>query len=347
MSEHLTIAAAHDAAGRHDEAIDTLARAAHGGDLQATVALANRLLIGDRAPLLPLDAIRLLSDAAAAGSADAPLRLAAVAALGAHVPQSWANALSMLVLAADRGSADARGQLRALAPPDAPADDWRGLAAAIDLRYWLTAPAGSTLHERPLVRSFAELATESVCAWLKERAHGRMRRALIYDPKQGGDVPDQMRSNSITVYDLASIDVVQAALQHRMAAACGVPVANMEGPTILHYAPGEQITNHFDFVNPRTEGYETLIERQGERIITFLLYLNDDYGGGETDFPRLGVRHKGQRRGGLFFTNALPTGKPDVRMVHAGLPPAGGEKWIVSQFFRNRPSHCARAENVG
>ena len=156
-----------------------------------------------------------------------------------------------------------------------------------------------------------------------------------------------MRSNRIAVFDLASLDLVQVAVQHRMAAACGVPVRNAEGPTILHYAAGEQITDHYDFVNVRTENYADYIERHGERIITFLLYLNDDYSGGETDFAQLGVRHKGACGEGLFFTNALPTGAPDFRMVHAGLPPKHGEKWIVSQFFRNRLSLGARAENVG
>jgi hypothetical protein len=121
----------------------------------------------------------------------------------------------------------------------------------------------------------------------------------------------------------------------------------MEGPTILRYAVGEQITNHFDFVNLGQPNYEDLIEQRGERIITFLLYLNDDYDGGETDFPKLELRHRGCRGEGLFFTNALPNGKPDFRMVHAGLPPTQGEKWIVSQFFRNRIALNARAENVG
>ena len=45
--------------------------------------------------------------------------------------------------------------------------------------------------------------------------------------------------------------------------------------------------------------------------------------------------------------NALPNGKPDTRMVHAGRPPTSGEKWIVSQFIRNRPALNARAEHVG
>jgi hypothetical protein len=273
-----------------------------------------------------------------------------LAALGAHVPQDWGEALGLLVLAADRGSENARGQLLALASLPHGASDtenWRQLAESIDWRRWLAAPDGVTLHEQPLVRSFPELVTDAACEWLRARPAGKLRRALIYDPGEGGNVADHMRTNSLAAFDLGDIDVVQAALQHRMAIACGVPVLNAEGPTILHYQPGEQITNHFDFVNVRMPGYEQHIELRGERIITFLIYLNDDYDGGETDFPKIGVRHKGRAREGLFFTNALPTGKPDFRMVHAGMPPTSGEKWIVSQFFRSRAALNTRAENVG
>jgi prolyl 4-hydroxylase len=349
MTNELALAAEHDAAGRHDDAVDALARATQRGDLDATVALAKRLLVGDRAPCLPNDAASLLFDALKAGHAEAALRLAPLTALGAYARQSWSDALGMLVLAAEQGSENAQGQLRALGAPaaQASAPNWRRLGETVDVGSWLRAPAGETLHEGPLVRCFAELATDPVCDWLESRAEGRLRRALIYDPAQGGTVADHMRSNSIVTFDLADVDLVQVMLQHRMAAACGVPVHHAEGPTILHYAVGEQITNHFDFVNPGVEDYETLIAERGERIITFLLYLNDDYDGGETDFPRIGVRHRGRRRGGLFFTNALPNGKPDHRMVHAGLPPTRGEKQIVSQFFRSRVAFNARAENVG
>jgi prolyl 4-hydroxylase len=351
MAGALAAAAEHDAAGRHDEAVDTLALAAQGGDLEATVSLGIRLLVGDRAPYLPRDGIVLLSDAARAGSTEGALRLAPLAALGAHVPQDWGHALGLLTFAAERGSDDARGQLRALAARrDGTAessDGWRRIAQSIDWQIWLAPPEGVTLHERPLVRSFPGLVSDSVCEWLRGRAAGRLRRALIYDPGEGGNVADHMRTNSLTAFDLGSVDVVQAALQHRMAVACGVNVHNAEGPTILHYQPGEQITNHFDFVNVQMPGYEEHIAQRGERIITFLAYLNDDYDGGDTDFPKIGVRHKGRRGEGLFFTNALPSGKPDFRMVHAGMPPLRGEKWIVSQFFRSRAALNTRAENVG
>ncbi|HEU4617649.1 MAG TPA: 2OG-Fe(II) oxygenase [Gammaproteobacteria bacterium] len=350
MTGYLAEAAEHDAAGRYYEAVNAMALGAQRGDLEAMVALAKRLLVGDRAPYLPNDAVKLLGDALRGGNLEAALRVAALAALGTHVEQSWSGAFGLLIHAAERGSESARGQLRVLAagPGAVPeASEWRGLAERIDLKFWLRVPEGVTLHPAPLVRRFADLGTDAACAWLKQRAAGRLRRALIYDPGEGGDVADHMRTNTIVTFDLADIDLVQVMMQYRMSAACGVTLRNAEGPTILHYETGEQITNHFDFVNPRLPDYAKIIEERGERIITFLLYLNDDYEGGETGFPELGFKHKGTRRGGLFFTNALPTGGPDERMVHAGLPPTRGEKWIVSQFFRSRVALNMRAEKVG
>jgi prolyl 4-hydroxylase len=97
------------------------------------------------------------------------------------------------------------------------------------------------------------------------------------------------------------------------------------------------VKNHYDFIDPASPNYHQMLREQGQRMVTFLIYLNDDYDGGETDFPDLGFRHKGTRGSGIFFRNALPDGRPDTTMIHAGLPPTSGEKWIVSQFVRNIP----------
>jgi hypothetical protein len=105
---------------------------------------------------------------------------------------------------------------------------------------------------------------------------------------------------------------------------------------VLHYDVGEQSKEHFDFVDPRTPHYAREIADKGQRIVTFLVYLNDDYDGGETDLVKLGIKHKGRRGEGLFFVNALANGEADLRTLHAGRPPTRGEKWIVSQFVRNR-----------
>ena len=348
MTSGIALAAQHDAAGRHDDAIDALAAASQQGDIEAMTALALRLLVGDRAPWLPQEAARFLLEAMQRGSALAAVRLATLAALGAHVEQSWSDAIGLLVIAAERGSASARGQLCALAAaaaPEAPPppDYWRRLAQSVDASAWSAARPGVVLCAEPLVRSFPELVTGSVCEWLIAAARDRLRRALVFDAAAGRDIVDRTRTNSAASFDLASADVVQVALQYRMAAACGLPPHNFEGPAILHYAEGEQIENHFDFVDPSMPGYASVLEKQGERVVTFLVYLNDEYEAGETEFPLLRLRHRGSRGEGLMFVNALATGEPDERMVHAGRPPARGEKWIVSQFVRNRVSLNSRA----
>lgn len=91
------------------------------------------------------------------------------------------------------------------------------------------------------------------------------------------------------------------------------------------------------FVDPAIPNYSQEPAWNGQRVVTFLIYLNDDYEGGETAFPSLGFSHKGRRGQGLFFVKALADMPPDLRMVHAGRPPTSGEKWVVSQFFRSRP----------
>ena len=118
--------------------------------------------------------------------------------------------------------------------------------------------------------------------------------------------------------------------------ACGLPLHNMEATAVLHYAVGEESTNHFDFVSPEVPNYDEEIARNGQRVLTFLIYLNDDYDGGRTDFPELRIAHKGRRGEGLFFVNTLDNNAPDLRTLHAGRPPTRGEKWIVSQFIRGR-----------
>jgi TPR repeat protein len=111
MTAAIALAEQHDQAGRHDDAVNALARGTQSGDIEAMTELGKRLIVGDRAPLLPQDGAKMLLDATVAGNAEAALRLAVLKALGAHMPQSWPDAIGLLVFAAERGSESARKQM--------------------------------------------------------------------------------------------------------------------------------------------------------------------------------------------------------------------------------------------
>jgi prolyl 4-hydroxylase len=105
---------------------------------------------------------------------------------------------------------------------------------------------------------------------------------------------------------------------------------------VLHYEPGEEFLPHFDFLDVSQPGPAKDVAGRGQRVLTFLIALNDDYDGGETEFPEIGKRWKGRKGSGLFFWNVEPDGTPDRLTRHAGLPPTRGEKWLLSQWIRGR-----------
>ena len=332
-------ARAFDADGRHDEAINELANAAQRGDAEAMTQLAKRIIVGDRAPRLRRQGINLLADAVKMGSAEAADRLAVIYASGVVTSADWPAALKMLTLAAERGWAPAGVQLEVLASMlgSRPNVKAAGLVEDASLRQLLVPEPGHVVHEDPRICNFPRFISERVCDWLIERARGRLERARVYDVRRQTDIVDESRTNSFAVFNAMEADLVHLMVQTRMSIGCGQPVSHMEASTVLHYAVGQTIGHHYDFVDPADPGQAEDVRIRGHRVATFLIYLNDGYQGGETVFPRIGVSHAGQRGEGLLFVNTLPDGQPDLRTLHSGEPPTQGEKWVFSQFVRDRP----------
>lgn len=331
QSQGIETARAFDAAGRHAEAMEALKQASGQGDLPAMTELAHRLLVGDRAPKSPKHALYFIGQAAKGGDARAIARLASLTAAGAYVKQDWPAALALLAQAAAAGDEASRSQLRCLQPQGAPPASWHDMAARVPLQYWLSPAPEERLHDN--VRRVSDLAPLPVCQWLVERARDRLQPALVYDAVARENQLHEMRTNSMALFDYATFDVVQFLVQERMSRSCGYPIQHFEGPVVLHYAVGQQITPHFDFIDMNAPDYAQQIAQQGQRMVTFLLYLNDAYEGGETTFPELGIANRGRAGDGLYFINAYPDLQPDRRMLHTGSPPSQGEKWIVSQFI--------------
>lgn len=330
-SDALESAKALDEQGRHAESMDVLKQGIAKGDLLAMSELAHRLLTGDRAPKSPKHALYFLKEASKAGDGRALARLAALTAGGAYVPQDWASALALLGQAASAGDLSAQGQLSSLLPDDKSDSDWQGRAARVGLDWWLSPAVAERLHEN--VYKVPQMAPESVCKWLIGRAAGRLGPALVYDSVSKEAQLHEMRTNTMAMFDFGSFDVVQFLVQERMSRTCGYPIQHFEAPMILHYEVGQQITPHFDFIDAQAADYAEQIRQQGQRMVTYLLYLNDSYEGGETTFPKLGIVNHGSIGSGLYFINAHSDLSPDRRMLHTGSPPTRGEKWIVSQFI--------------
>jgi prolyl 4-hydroxylase len=273
----------------------------------------------------------LLETAAGAGHAGALLGVATMAALGAGRRRDWPGAFDRLARAAQAGSEGARGQIELLS---------RGAGAtgsAIDLPRLLAAPRPEALSEEPRLRVFRGLATAAECAWIVDRLGDALGPAMVWDEATGMGKPDPVRSNSALELLLPRMDVVLAVVRARIAAATGLPETIFEVPQLMRYRPGEEFKPHHDGLDPGQPGTAADLRRRGQRIGTFLLYLNDQYEGGETDFPAAALSFRGGTGDALFFANVTRDGTLDPLSLHAGRPPTSGEKWILSQWIRDRP----------
>ena len=285
-------------------------------------------------------AVAELSEADRQGDPSAGRHLATLCGLGIGMPQSWDRAFDWLQRAAVGGCLSARGQLDVLASVAGTAvegdDDpsWRRRREAVRVDDWLTPCVKRVLNADPRTVAIPAFLAPAACRWLIGVAHGRLQRALTYDRDGRAALTTSTRSNSALELGVVETDLVVQLTRRRLAATIGVPTQALETSQILHYRPGEQFARHLDALDPTSPE----VSARGQRIVTFLIYLSDDFEGGETDFPRLGLRHRGAAGDALYFANLDAGGSPDPRTLHAGLPPTVGEKWLFSQWVRNRIS---------
>jgi hypothetical protein len=179
-------------------------------------------------------------------------------------------------------------------------------------------------------------ASSAECDWLIERGRHSLKRAMVYRKDAAGHGLVETRTNTEADFTVVNSDLVLSLVRDRMAAALGIATPFFEVTKLLHYEPGQHFALHADFIEPSTPALAREIEQHGQRVMTFLAYLNADYEGGETDFPRIGYRYKGGRGDALLFANVDASGAPDYNTVHAGLPPTSGVKWLLSQWVRGK-----------
>lgn len=308
----------------------------------AAVLAADRVLTGADGVPDPEAAWRLYEAAWAAGSGEAAERLAVMTAVGVARTADFGVALDYLARAADLGYRPAQKQLAMFADrkdlmartPKAPI--WRKVRAEIDLNRLLTPPPGRREHLSPAITVFPSFIPRSFGRWIIDRGRGQLTAGKVNHIDAGVARADDMRTAQAAAFGLTGTDVVVAVVQERLARASGVPMHCHEPPNLLHYSIGQEYRPHFDFIDPRIPAFRDELAVFGQRIATCLVYLNDDFDGGETGFPKLGWKYRGRPGDAMLFNNVTANGQPDLSSLHAGMPPTRGEKWLLSLWMRDR-----------
>ena len=322
------------------EPTDQLEERAASGDPEAKFDLARELICGADSALHFERWVALVEESSNAGHAPATELWAIFEAMGVSRPQNWESAFDRLRIAADQGSASAQRQLLILARrEDEPAevvgaDHWAQVRASISTPDLFAHGERESLSDTPRIRIIRGFANRAECAWLIDRARSRVARAKVIDAG-GAQRLDPARTNSGTDFPVQDMDIVLEVIRNRIAAATRIPVPVFEPTQVLHYNVGEEFKLHHDFLDPANPNHGNLLDF-GQRIATFLIYLNEEFEGGATQFPDVGIEYRGTTGDAIFWANVDHDARPDPLTLHAGLAPTSGEKWILSQWIRDR-----------
>lgn len=128
------------------------------------------------------------------------------------------------------------------------------------------------------------------------------------------------------------LDVTVDWLMQRVADVIDIPLNRSETPSVIRYQPGEMYKQHGDYLPDDS----ILIAKDigGQRSHTALVYLNESFTGGETNFNLLNKSVQPATGKLLTFSNINSDSKPLIESQHTGEAVNSGEKWLLSLWFR-------------
>jgi prolyl 4-hydroxylase len=113
-----------------------------------------------------------------------------------------------------------------------------------------------------------------------------------------------------------------------------LPKENMESIHLVKYNIGGEYKEHHDFFHPGESYHDECISRGGQRLKSALIYLNDDFSGGETYFPAFDRKIQPEKTKMVVWDNMIDDDSLDYDSIHAGLPVTLGVKYIAIVWIR-------------
>ena len=111
----------------------------------------------------------------------------------------------------------------------------------------------------------------------------------------------------------------------------GLPAGNQELLQVAKYDANGMFKDHHDAcIYDNEEKCKFMNRNAGQRKTTFLVYLNDDFDGGYTEFPSVGFKCKPIAGKAILFWNVDENEKVIPQSLHRGNKVVNGEKWIAT-----------------
>ena len=171
-------------------------------------------------------------------------------------------------------------------------------------------------------------------------ASGQALCALIDAHRRPSTLADDQGADSFRTSETCDLDpghALVARVQSQLADLTGIPLTHAEPLQGQRYAAGQDFRAHPDTFNPGGADYFIHCADAGQRSWTAMVYLNEPEEGGATRFKAIGKTVRPETGKLLLWNNLVPDGRPNDATLHQGLKVRRGVKYILTQWYRQRP----------
>ncbi len=190
----------------------------------------------------------------------------------------------------------------------------------------------------PLVGVIENFFDKKQCLTVRRDATSLLHESTVATGKNDRTVDKEVRTGEVAYVPHGTNKHLDGA-RLRLAKMFDIDGKHCESAQVVRYGPTQQYKAHFDAFPFRVDHFPHDLREKGQRYYTGLLYLSDDFTGGQTEFPKLGIKVTPKMGRMVIWQNIVMGGNsPHPRSLHAGMPVIKGEKWAVTFWFRKPPT---------
>lgn len=131
-------------------------------------------------------------------------------------------------------------------------------------------------------------------------------------------------------------DALNQEVERRVDALLGIDHPHGETIQGQRYAVGQQFKPHHDFFYVDQPYWPEQERTGGQRTWTAMMFLNEPEAGGQTFFPKAGVKVTPRTGNILIWNNMDEYGMPNLFSLHQGMPVEAGVKYVITKWYRER-----------
>jgi len=187
--------------------------------------------------------------------------------------------------------------------------------------------------KQPQVILLGNVLSMEECDAIVAHCGTRYTRSTVTGEADGASVVHEGRTSEMAFIQRGEAEVAER-IERRLAALAHWPAECGEPFQLQKYNSTQEYRPHFDWLDPDSSGHQSHLQRGGQRLATFILYLSDVEQGGGTVFPGIGLEVFPKKGNALWFLNTDANHQPDRQTLHGGAPVVSGTKIIANKWLR-------------